>query len=362
MTISPQIRRAPAGNVYQIGVWGTIGSGKTTYLAMLYEMLANDKNVTVIASQEARKFAQDHRWNIISRGEFPGATYPGQANYDIFEYRLFLESQGATAPASEILLKFVDAPGEYYEDLAGTQKIKDGLTILSYLTSCDGIIFLLDPMRKQSDEAQPYRLLIDNLLQELQRYAYTNGMGTKIVQQIALCVSKVDQENLWEYKSEPGELIRNIIGENIFQQLENQYCKKGFFDFFAISAIGRTQDPQNPNREIINVIPKKEATPAADMHQDQPARTSTGTTQRPQRPGAQPPPAAAAPAGPSLSSRLAQQAAPLPPEVQREYDQRIRYFGDNIHPYNLTGPLQWLIRKIPSTHGANTHPASSATG
>ncbi|MFQ5612369.1 MAG: hypothetical protein ACE5H9_09575 [Anaerolineae bacterium] len=246
---------SPLPSAFRVGIWGTTGAGKTTYLAMLYDALLLRPGWTVAADPNARKFVTHHLRTIRQRGHFPAPTEIGP-ELDIFRYILQDEKTASDGyDFAQVALDFVDAPGEFYErPHQPDRRVKDGLDILDYLSSCHGIIFLLDPERTEGEDeddeageqADDYRTLLLDLMMEFQERARQSGAtdDLRLEQYMAFCVTKVDKEPLWGRRKSPQELAQEVMGDTMFRMLSANFCKPNRFGFFASSAVGRYQDPE----------------------------------------------------------------------------------------------------------------------
>jgi len=279
----------------RIGIWGTSGAGKTTYLARLHDALALSDDWTIQANKEASLFVDAHL-SKIGRGEFPERT-PIQTRepLKIFSYILTPQRRNRRNQrqpiigSGRIFLNFVDAPGEFYEKVRinesgkKTVETKEGGhvgSIVDYLISCDGILFLLDPVRSEKD-GDAYSDLLRRLFLEFQnRVREQQPNLTHLEQYVAFGVTKVDRQEFWSSSrtSEPHELAKHVLGSKIFNQLKNYYwiepdverrkqekydpSKRGKInrcDFFSIAAIGRYKDDKGEWREAVIYPDREEA-------------------------------------------------------------------------------------------------------
>ncbi|MCC2691636.1 hypothetical protein [Nodularia sp. LEGE 04288] len=247
----------------RLGIWGTRGSGKTTYLAMLYDALELSPKWEINVDEKARDFVEEHLTTIGVERVFPLPTEPSQ-KLEVFSYTLRPDTSGVAN--STIVLNFIDAPGEFYEDIskasakidnpdAQTHELEEQLMdIVDYLIRCDGIIFLLDPMRSKED-GRAYSTLLRNLFQECQKRSRRSGMiSERLEQYMAFCVTKVDREDLWSKEQKSDELAQKVMGLEL-ERLKN-FCwlelnqekrkkkigKENRCEFFSVSSIGRYQD------------------------------------------------------------------------------------------------------------------------
>lgn len=170
-----------------IGIWGATKSGKTTYLTALqpaFNRLREQNNVDLHwlftpVNQNARDFIEKHVGEF-AHGILPGAT--DVAAPELLEFRL----EHPTARA--ISLHMMDAAGGLTED------VHDDYGYFRLLSSCSGILLMLDCMSTGRQEkkatGQRIQLLRDMLLQ------YQPSQTAKIA--VAVCITQVDRHPEWE--------------------------------------------------------------------------------------------------------------------------------------------------------------------
>jgi hypothetical protein len=345
---APSASNMPGGlNVtssFRLGLWGTAGAGKTTYLTMLYEALADDPQITVVADRSAREFAEVYRGDIKERGQFPSATLR-HATLDMLHYSIYPEPEHSEDRRKPFKLSFIDAPGGYYENLDGNDTVQSQMTILDFLSNCHGIIFLLDPERIEGPDAHNYRRLLDTLMQHMVDRTLQNGHGPRPEQYMAFCVTKIDEEKWWQDHDKPDLLVERIIGQDMFRQLSTQYCQKERYKCFALSAIGRRRDPNNSSSSLPNV---ETIAPTAGPQQPgvPPAAARRPAIVQPivSRPQAIPPPTP--PSGDGLDAVFRSQGRDEPPANLNTNTKRIIQPGEAIKPVGLIEPIHWLIAQI----------------
>ncbi len=235
-------------SAFRIGIWGTTGAGKTTFLAMLYDSLLLRPGWTVAADHKARTFVTSHLRTLRTKGRFPPPTEV-TAETDIFRYILQEEQTAQSDGAfNQVTLDFVDAPGEFYEKPhQADRRVTGEMDILDYLSSCHGIIFLLDPDRIDDDlgdDEDDYRTMMLDLMLEFQERSLTYGLSDdlRLEQYMAFCITKADKEPYWSNRNSPQNLAEEIMGNIMYRMLGANFCKLGRYNFFATSAIGRYQD------------------------------------------------------------------------------------------------------------------------
>ena len=287
----------------RLGIWGTTGAGKTTYLTMLYDALEMSNQWVVTVDEKARTFVEDNLTRIKEQRQFPAPTEPSE-KLEVFRYTLTSVSRYIR---KKIVLDFIDAPGEFYEDIreskteieiseAPTNQQREqsyppevqSMDIVDYLNSCDGIIFLLDPIRSKGN-GKAYSTLLRNLFLEFQERSRHPEMKTEQLEQyMAFCINKFDRENLWENSKKAYELAQEIMGMEL-QRIGN-FCwvesneeirrfrlkKKNRCEFFTISSIGRYQDEHGKYQEAV-IYPNKKTNPASGTQVNEPPIVSPKT-------------------------------------------------------------------------------------
>ncbi|MEC4814011.1 MAG: hypothetical protein SAK29_12165 [Scytonema sp. PMC 1069.18] len=277
--------RSPSSKTtIRLGIWGTKSSGKTTYLAMLYDALELSNKWQVTVDKKARNFVQTHLETIRENLEFPEPTEKSET-LEIFSYTL--NPDPSSVNSSTIVLNFIDAPGEFYEhileasariDNPDTQAYgeEDGsMDIVDYLINCDGIIFLLDPVRSKED-GKKYSTLLRTLFQEFQERSQRSGATSgRLEQYMAFCVTKVDREELWSKGYKSDELAQKVglelarVKNFCWLELDrekrrNRISKENRCEFFSVSSIGRYQDENEEWHEAV-VYPTEKSSPSPEV-------------------------------------------------------------------------------------------------
>lgn len=353
---------APTGpKDIRIGIWGTSRSGKTTYLAMLYSALEDSEEWIVQAGDDHADDFIDTHISDIDAGNFPPATQP-TANLNIFTYILKTQfSQGT----GSIVLNFIDAPGEFYEDIRGNaakevqiheaQNNQDTSgDIVDYLRSCDGIIFLLDPIRSKK-QGESYKTLLLRLFREFQKRSRKNDkdIGTKLEQYMAFCVTKVDKEEIWSQGKKSAVLTKDVMGEQLFKKLRTNFCIEGRYEFFSVASIGRYKDKDGKSREAVIYPDIPETQPPQRPQPPQPPQPPQGSYVKgygyeegydPDAPSGEPntPPSSSSSSDDDWESLNQTSNTPeLPSTPLPTINTEVEY-----EPFNVIAPIKWLIDSI----------------
>ena len=374
----------------RIVIWGTSRSGKTTYLTMLYDALVLSKDWEVSADDEARQFVKKHT-NEIEKGNFPPPTEPSPT-INIFTYTL-RRQDSSTATGSKILLNFIDAPGEVYEDIHSTkvqiakppsqranaetqlgQNQNNLIGIVDYLLSCDGIIFLLDPM-PDKEKGDSYKSLLSDLFLEFQERSRKEDMKTERLQQyMAFCVTKVDKAEIWsqiwtkvqnpaelelatiQLEQAAKDLAEDVMGQKLFTSLETNFCVKNRYKFFSVASIGRyfdekdktwkeaviypqTQEKSNTSEPQAN--PSLPPSPKSPYQRNRPQNLQAADTPSVE-PNNTPSSNSSSTGGGGFASDDNTPNTPeLPPTPKPTINTKVKY-----EPFNVIEPIEWLIDSI----------------
>lgn len=237
----------------QLGIWGTTGAGKTTYLAMLYDALERDNNWRVGVVKKAREFAGTHRKTIRIDRIFPAPT-PVPDQLETLDYTLINQGSG-----KRTVIKFIDAPGRFYEQIKKTPTIvkqenkstdskQEFEDIVDYLRACNGIILLLDPDR-MTEKRDDFLSMLTELFQEFyerenQENENRDNIFDKLKHYIAFCVTKVDRQKIWSKGQESKKLVEEVMGEDTLMRILNNYVEENRCEYFSVSSIGCYKDKQ----------------------------------------------------------------------------------------------------------------------
>jgi len=245
-----------SSSIPQIAIWGATNVGKTVYLAGA--MLALDTFYPEEwtwdkggESADRDKTSEFIRYQIakLQRGSLLlGATPPGKPDRFVFQLEQQGNRWGTKGRYHEIAL--IDIAGVAIEDSSDRHKY------FETLRSSQGILMLIDPNLKNEYEAAApeiskeefsYYQLIDLLAEHLQT---AHALGPPLTIPVAICLTKIDQEEHWRHHDEPRKYLENTLGKAPFNRLNKIFRKK---EFFAVSVAGRCKDKRQPGKEISNM-------------------------------------------------------------------------------------------------------------
>lgn len=354
----------------RLGIWGTSGSGKTTYLTRLYRTLKNT-GWSVEADKRASDFIRANT-ERMDRGEFPKRTVPvaGQP-LEMYKYILTYDDENdSNADRIRVELDFVDAPGEFYERISNPEakildrKAQKQLSIIDYLLSCHGIIFLLDPTRTQ-DDGKSYLLLLENLFREMQLRQRQlrkepDEKENKLEQYIAFAVTKVDRDDITDRDLDPINLVIKLLGPDIKLQWFQSFfwldrgkllrqINKGEYQpasqfhrcqFFSVSSVGIYQDEHGEWRSgAITTKEFEDSTTGNITGSEISKQTSLERFLNSEKAGNA---ANQEPTVSRSSSKFGGGTPPFQKQVTNQSVERIRQ-GIELMPLGVVEPLKWLI-------------------
>jgi Double-GTPase 2 len=146
-SISRATARAPAEEefVYKVFVLGARGSGKTVFLASLYNKLSvqdGDNRYFVQPTSEKQRSSLVKAFEQIAN---PNANWPaGTSKIDEYVFRCLHEAPGRVEPFSLFAFKYLDYPGGYVTDDMGEAHDDRALDIETQTEVAHAILVLLD--------------------------------------------------------------------------------------------------------------------------------------------------------------------------------------------------------------------------
>ena len=195
----------------KLGIWGTVSSGKTAYMLMLYHYLQRskrkDKFLVRVNDQETDDFLQKELNSRIYKGEFPTPTTM-KDKYNSYSYKLKRDNSDTI-----VELTFLDLPGEVLQrreyKVKTNNKKNEDVSVAKYLTQCHGILILLSPLKEDYPD-NSYLPLLDGLfrlmLREIPEF--------KLEQYVVFGITKADHDKIYQRTIDTNfyQLIMEIIG------------------------------------------------------------------------------------------------------------------------------------------------------
>jgi hypothetical protein len=200
----------------RIGLWGSPGSGKTTYLASLPQALSGTDsaigrwNIYPKSPASAELLKQ---WNhrLTMERMFPELTLPGNVTNlawrfagDLTGSRYLPRRAFRRLPvASEFDLDLIDVSGEIFgHDAKVSPEIVD--TALDHLTRAEGLIFLFDPITER-DRQTAFEYMSSTLIElSLRIESQGRRIGQFLPHYISVCITKFDDREVFMHAREAG--------------------------------------------------------------------------------------------------------------------------------------------------------------
>ena len=196
----------------KIGLWGSPGSGKTTFLAALRHA-AGDMN------------AQSGRWGIyplnklssrilvdfthaMNQGNFPEATLPGATTElkwlfvgDLTKSR-FARGRRRFRPGkveSRFVLDLIDVSGKAFGYKPGAESVPDSVVqqALKHLFGARGLIYLFDPIGER-DERNSLDYVNRTVIELKEMYARAGRAESHLPHQLSVCITKFDHPDVFK--------------------------------------------------------------------------------------------------------------------------------------------------------------------
>lgn len=352
---------------FRLGIWGTSGAGKTTYLTQLYKTLEGERGWRVEVVGESIGF---YKKNIsrIRQGHFPDRNPPSETDngVNIYQYRIYHYDPKLNRKEIEINLDFIDIPGEKFHGHHGMRqfeevKIKLGgqdkeITLMEYFLGCHGILFLLNhkwERENSSNEKTQYEILEDLfLLMRDKQSAFCRQKKKKNILEpyVAFVVTKADQQEIWQSGLSDLELVQKILGvgatldwlDSYFHvnlpKLERQHAKNEYqhpskdnrCQFFSVSSIGLYQNAKN--EFVSGVI-------TSTTEDDNPQGKERVST-RPNRHGLRPREVPDSP----MSDFDDEETIPRRPGITSNIN-KIKQ-GVRLTPWRVIDPIEWFINGL----------------
>lgn len=255
----------------RVSMWGPKGSGKTTYIAMIYgtALKSNVKWVIRPDDIDSTQFVQENI-NTLRNGEFPLPTIkvhePNIYHYQIhtinaaalsdtengnekeflesvvdFVRNVKLEQSPQKNTSEEIMISLADVAGEQFLD----EPLEHPLW--EHLATSEGLVCLLDPAEAEIHFNVTFRLL-QFLWLKLKNRPNLLVKEKYLPHYVAFCFSKIDQPNFAQFINKPRDLVLHLEKQNNLDidKLLLQYFLPDRIKYFTISSIGTQAKVSGP--------------------------------------------------------------------------------------------------------------------
>jgi Putative ATP-dependent DNA helicase recG C-terminal len=235
----------------RIGMWGAVGSGKTTFLAALY-IAANrssgqDLNIFGVDDTSTELMVESNRM-LTNQHQFPSATgqvgsYSWVMNMTSMvnqPRRTWFGRQIAVPVTTQVSIDLRDAPGGFFASepmaLAGSrldlgdetpEAGPDPTDMVDYLADCDGLLLLIDPVRERRlGDAHEY--FQGTLLRMAQRRMARMSAGAKLPHYVAVCITKFDDPEVYRFARLNGFRTYDENDEFLFPRVHSDDAQSFF--------------------------------------------------------------------------------------------------------------------------------------
>jgi energy-coupling factor transporter ATP-binding protein EcfA2 len=217
-----------------ITMWGTTGSGKTTFLAALDLALGHrgSRWKVVGATPSSAEALDDMAHTLSSRRFFPPASNTPEL------YNWLLIGDDDQGRVRRVGLELLDLPGDAYH---GTRGNFGGLwtRLLDSLEASGGIVYLFDPLR-EAEEGDAFtglnrglQALSHRMLADPRRFP-----AGRLPHHVAICVTKFDEALVLETAEKMGRVTVDPEDPYRFPRVGEDEAKDFFEDLCAVSPTG----------------------------------------------------------------------------------------------------------------------------
>ncbi len=189
----------------------------------------------------ADEFVARSQQALVVSGRFPDSPAertPTSYGFAVRRGRSYAEKVKGMRRAYQVT--FQDAPGAWCERPIPARASPD--SPIEYLTSCDAILFFLDPAQMRLHGAD-YGASVSDVLDSLRR-RLDLPTGGRLPHRVAFVVPRVDEDEQWKHRDRVREYVREQVGIATFQDIVDR-CQPSRYRFFGFSSIGRADGRAN---------------------------------------------------------------------------------------------------------------------
>jgi GTPase SAR1 family protein len=222
-----------------ITLWGARQSGKTIFLiALFHDILHNNKSWEIQPSDNrSAKFIDSAYRELTKERVFPGPSVTENPEQRLFNFDILIPGT-IGRKQQDIRFDFLDPGGEIFEDPELDAAVYKNI-VFNTIKESAGLIFLVDSTKKEQHE---YISLFLKNFDKMKRTFYSERGVKKVPIPVALCVTKMDQENNFvnnPKKFDTDAYLRDLLGETAFRLVATNLKT---FKVFGVSGLGWKKD------------------------------------------------------------------------------------------------------------------------
>jgi energy-coupling factor transporter ATP-binding protein EcfA2 len=266
----------------RIGLWGSPGSGKTTFLAALniaVQQMPTEQLMLFGTDDASTDFLVDNTARLTRDRMFPDATVIGQQLSWVMRMEKQVPVRGkfyrqtmTTVPV-EMNLDLLDEPGASFRDTpvgggaagsganaaalgydddedddAGPAATEDN--VMDQLAGCNGLLLLFDPTREWR-EGDMFNYFQGTLLRIAQRrLPGPTGPGGRLPHFVAVCVTKFDHPDVYRRAKSKGYRSFSPDDPYLFPRVPDEFAEQFFVDLVKESDRGNADLVPNALRKF----------------------------------------------------------------------------------------------------------------
>jgi len=272
VTTPTRTDEAYRGAIKSIGLWGAPQSGKTTYLASLYVAISrasmelnifgiDDASTDFLVSASsslsrghgfpaATETVGSYRWimsmathvQVPRRSRFGRADTPDvplhvQFNIDMRDVPGAVFGYQSAAKEPEESPYRLDLGGQSTHALAGPGLLPGTEDMMDYLAGCDGLLFLVDPVRER-EFGDSHEYFQNTLLRVAQRKVASMPPGSRLPHHVAVCITKFDHPQVYKFARLNGYRTYDENDPYLFPRVHDDDAEAFFKDLCDNSGMG----------------------------------------------------------------------------------------------------------------------------
>jgi hypothetical protein len=241
------------GDQAKIGLWGSTGSGKTTYLAALRHAVSHPdpssgKWVIYPLDSRSERMMTDFSHRLVQTRQFPEPTELGAISSLRWEFLGDLTGSrfvprrrlGRRVPTeARFVLDLIDVSGEAFGHAPADRNVPPHVVdgALDHLAQSQGLIYLFDPIAERHERTATDYLdrTLTQLAGKIRREEAHRMVGPHLPHYISVCVTKFDHPRLFQQARRAGLVnygldgMPRVLNEHA-EAFFNALCNGDFWD------------------------------------------------------------------------------------------------------------------------------------